>query len=463
MSDKHAQELITAIEALPLIRKTKPIQRNEIFAKKLKFCCVLCNFKVTGAEIKLKQTKRKTLNELIEYMDTAKGLLNDQIYELSTQMFAVNIYTNMPFKIQFFDYIDEEQESKAWNHKVLVYTYFLKFLGNSEFMPTKAKKYFTHSFLQKMVDMFNINDANEREYLKTSLHRVYAKFLGMRAHIRKIITNKLLEAVFENVKVPGLAEILEVMGSIINGYIRPYKEEHIQFLQHVLVPLHMCTTLNTFHAQLVYCVVQFVENDEDLMGLFVRGFMKLWPKVCMTKESLFLGELEEIIDVMQPREFGKLQHIMFHQLARSIKSNHYQVCERALYFWENEYIVSLMESSQEEIFPIVLPALLHVSNFHWNKMTAALANEVLQKFMRPGNDQFEKIVLKVKRQKWMENKKRQALNKKWDLMEKQALNNPLCRKSVTNSRITLVTNQSCLNDALNRSNNMINSTYRYAV
>ena len=45
----------------------------------------------------------------------------------------------------------------------------------------------------------------------------------------------------------------------------------------------------------------------------------------MTKESLFLGELEEIIDVMQPREFGKLQHIMFHQLARSIKSNHYQV------------------------------------------------------------------------------------------------------------------------------------------
>ena len=54
-----------------------------------------------------------------------------------------------------------------------------------------------------------------------------------------------------------------------------------------------------------------------------------------------------------------------------------------------------MESSQEEIFPIVLPALLHVSNFHWNKMTAALANEVLQKFMRPGNDQFEKIVLKV--------------------------------------------------------------------
>ena len=192
-TDKHAAELIAAIEALPQIRKTKPIQRNEIFAKKLKFCCVACNFRETGAEIKLKQTKRKTLNELIEYMDAAKGLLNDQIYELSCQMFAANIYSNTPFKVQYFDYVDEEtvETSKAWNHKVLVYTYFLKFLGNSEFMPTKAKKYFNHQFLQRMVDMFNINDSNEREYLKTCLHRVYAKFLGMRAHIRKIITNKV--------------------------------------------------------------------------------------------------------------------------------------------------------------------------------------------------------------------------------------------------------------------------------
>ena len=148
---------------------------------------------------------------------------------------------------------------------------------------------------------------------------------------------QLLEAAFENVKVPGLAEILEVMGSIINGYIRPYKEEHVQFLQRVLVPLHVCSTLATFHPQLVYCVVQFVENDEELMALFVRGFMKLWPKVSMAKEALFLGELEEVIDVMQPREFGKLQGVMFHQLARSIKSNHYQV--RYMFYYIYFFIV----------------------------------------------------------------------------------------------------------------------------
>ena len=46
----------------------------------------------------------------------------------------------------------------------------------------------------------------------------------------------------------------------------------------------------------------------------------------MAKENLFLGELEEIIDVMQPRSFVKLQNIMFQQLARSMRSNHYQVC-----------------------------------------------------------------------------------------------------------------------------------------
>ena len=104
-----------------------------------------------------------------------------------------------------------------------------------------------------------------------------------------------------------------------------------------------------------------------------------------------------------------------------------QVSERALFFWENEYIVSLMEVSHNEIFPILLPCLLHASNFHWNKTISSLAHEVLQRFMHPGNEQFEKIVAKVKKQRWAENKQRVALNKKWEEIEKQARKSPLCK------------------------------------
>ena len=93
----------------------------------------------------------------------------------------------------------------------------------------------------------------------------------------------------------------------------------------VLLPLHSCPKLANFHAQLVYCVIQFIEKDPVLMESFVRGFLKRRPKTAATKEVLFLGELEEIIDVMQPQEFAKLQTLIFTKIGKCIKSEHYQV------------------------------------------------------------------------------------------------------------------------------------------
>ena len=43
-----------------------------------------------------------------------------------------------------------------------------------------------------------------------------------------------------------------------------------------------------------------------------------------------------------------------------------QVAERALYFWNNEYIVSLISDNAATIVPIMFPAL-YKSKEHWNK------------------------------------------------------------------------------------------------
>lgn len=37
----------------------------------------------------------------------------------------------------------------------------------------------------QLLELFDSEDPREREYLKTILHRVYGKFLGLRAYIRK--------------------------------------------------------------------------------------------------------------------------------------------------------------------------------------------------------------------------------------------------------------------------------------
>lgn len=44
----------------------------------------------------------------------------------------------------------------------------------------------------QLLELFDSEDPREREYLKTILHRVYGKFLGLRAYIRKQCNNIFL-------------------------------------------------------------------------------------------------------------------------------------------------------------------------------------------------------------------------------------------------------------------------------
>lgn len=41
---------------------------------------------------------------------------------------------------------------------------------------------------------------------------------------------------------------------------------------------------------------------------------------------MFLNEVEDIFEVMDPAEFAKVQEPLFNQLAKSVASPHFQVC-----------------------------------------------------------------------------------------------------------------------------------------
>ena len=57
----------------------------------------------------------------------------------------------------------------------------------------------------------------------------------------------------------------------------------------------------------------------------VLGLLRYWPKVNSTKEVMFLNEVEDIFEVMDPAEFAKVQEPLFNQLAKSVASPHFQV------------------------------------------------------------------------------------------------------------------------------------------
>lgn len=43
-----------------------------------------------------------------------------------------------------------------------------------------------------------------------------------------------------------------------------------------------------------------------------------------------------------------------------------QVAERALYFWNNEYILSLIEENIDKVLPVMFCSLYRISKEHWN-------------------------------------------------------------------------------------------------
>lgn len=70
--------------------------------------------------------------------------------------------------------------TKFWDQKILVVIGFSFLISLSLFFFFKCTQ---------LLELFDSEDPRERDFLKTTLHRIYGKFLGLRAYIRKQINN----------------------------------------------------------------------------------------------------------------------------------------------------------------------------------------------------------------------------------------------------------------------------------
>ena len=74
----------------------------------------------------------------------------------------------------------------------------------------------------------------------------------------------------------------------------------------------------------------------------------------------------------------------------------WQVAERALYYWNNEYIMSLIEENSNVVLPIMFPSLYRISKEHWNQTIVALVYSVLKTFMELNNKLFDELTANYK-------------------------------------------------------------------
>ncbi|KAH7537096.1 serine/threonine protein phosphatase 2A 57 kDa regulatory subunit B' beta isoform [Ziziphus jujuba] len=384
------------IEVLPLLRDVVVSDRPVLFLRKLKVCCFQCDFSDTLKGVREKEIKRQTLLELVDFIQSGSCKLNETMQEELIRMVSVNVFRCLPpasHENMGLDGADPEEDEPwlepSWIHMQLVYELLLRYIVSSETDTKIAKRYIDHVFVLKLLELFDSEDPREREYLKTILHRIYGKFMVHRPFIRKAINNIFYRFIFEIERHSGVAELLEILGSIINGFALPMKEEHKLFLVRALIPLHKPKSIPVYHQQLSYCIVQFVEKDYKLADTVIRGLLKYWPVTNCQKEVLFLGELEEVLEATQAAEFQRCMVPLFRQIGRCLNSPHFQVAERALYLWNNEHIVSLIAQNRNMILSLIFEPLEKNIQGHWNQAVHGLTANVRRMFQEMDAELFE--------------------------------------------------------------------------
>ncbi|XP_053207694.1 serine/threonine-protein phosphatase 2A 56 kDa regulatory subunit gamma isoform-like [Panonychus citri] len=414
------------------LTEVPPSEREALFIEKIRQCCIIYDF--TGDplnDLQGKDSKRAALTEMVSYIDLGHGVITEPLYPELIKMFTINCFRTLPpsSNPNGAEYDPEEDEptlEPSWPHLQFVYELFLRLLENPEFSHVTAKKYIDSRFVSKLLDLFDSEDPRERDFLKTILHRIYSKLLGLRANIRKQINNIFYKFIYETERHNGIAEQLEILGSIINGFALPLKEEHKTFLLKVLMPLHKVKSVSVYHPQLAYCVVQFLEKDPALAEYIIHSLLKFWPKVHSPKEVMFLSEMEEILDVIEPPEFQKIMLPLFRQLAKCISSTHFQVAERALYYFNNEYVMSLIADNFEVILPILFPALFQNSKTHWNKTIHGLVYNALKLLTEVNQKLFDECAQRYRTSLQDDSAKEKAREEAWRRIETLAKQNPVC-------------------------------------
>ena len=400
------------IHNLPALRDAPPASRKPLLLKKLRLCSYVFTFDEStldsAQEAKEKEAKRATLLELVNFLTVFKPSFTDDELAATFDMLQINLFRPLPpstFELTgvYNPEEDEPTSEVSWVHLQVIYEFLLRLATSTETDSKLMDKYFTRKFILSLLELFDSEDPRERDYLKTILHRIYGNFMSLRPFIRRAINNVFYRFIYETDRHNGIAELLEILGSIINGFALPLKEQHKQFLIRVLLPLHKVTHVAIFHPQLSYCVTQFLEKDQTLAPAIITAILKFWPITASKKELMFLNEVEEILDRIQSAHLtGESEMELFRRIAGCINSPHFQVSERAIYILNNDIIVRFVSTKREVLIPVLARALIgntYMADERENeqvtavvdqlmgKMRAAKANGMQQQQQQPQHDE----------------------------------------------------------------------------
>nr|KYP55664.1 Serine/threonine protein phosphatase 2A 57 kDa regulatory subunit B' iota isoform [Cajanus cajan] len=385
---------VEAVDPCLSFKDVSNTQKQSLFISKLNLCCKVYDMSDPDKNSTEQDLKRQTLLELVDFVSSGSVKFTEPAIAALCKMCAANLFRVFPPKFRTSTTGGETEDEEpmfdpAWSHLQVVYDLLLQFINYNSLDVKLAKVHIDHAFILRLLDLFDSEDPRERDCLKTILHRIYGKFMVHRPFIRKSVSNIIYRFVFETERHNGIAELLEIFGSVISGFALPLKEEHKIFLY----------------------------KDQRLASTVIKGLLKYWPVTNSQKELMLISELEEILEMTSMAEFQKIMVPLFRRMACCLNSSHYQirffgsfhltsskliltreetwcilvscyrevypkrvymilVAERAHLLWNNEHILNLITQNRQVILPLVFSAIVHNAESHWNQAVLNLTQNI---------------------------------------------------------------------------------------
>lgn len=205
------------------------------------------NYEDESKDSSNKNKKLKYLHKFLERIVESDRQFIDHILrpkiEQIIEMIEKNLFRPLPNKkgtdldITEGNAEIEEVSDKSWPTLEVIYEILLHIVKHPAIPESILKYFITEGFIQNLLNLFESENAQERDYLKQITHKLYSKVVKRRRMFRKMFNNHFITLIYERPTSHGANEILDIYAAIISGFAVPLKPEHIEFFKQFLTPL----------------------------------------------------------------------------------------------------------------------------------------------------------------------------------------------------------------------------------
>ena len=269
----------------------------------------------------------------------------------------------------------EFENKECWINKKKIYEIFYKIIINKKMDPDILKSHINYDFVYKLINLLQSDIEDEREDLKYIIHRLYSKLVTRRKMIRGIIFNYFYFWIITLNKTNGVEELLEVMATIISGFSIPLREDHINFFNKILIPLHK-NKCEQYFEKLNTCTILFLGKDPNLAYILLENLFKIFYTQTYKVKILFLEEIEIILNFIDIVKISNYVKDLINIIVGCFSEYDIDLKKKALPFLKNNIFISIIKAYKNISFNIIVPKLNHLIS--WDDESESAINSIKQ-------------------------------------------------------------------------------------